>query len=137
MKEKGLKPGIIVYTSLIQVFFNLRKVDLAIETYEEIIKLNIKCKILIFELLFIFLVDHICFTKLINGSIFCGKIDLAYNFYEKSRNCNISLNDNLVKSLYQELKSYKQFDKAKTVLNNLEITGKKDNYIDKKKHTWD
>jgi len=63
------------------------------------------------------IVDHVCFTKLVNGSINCGKIELAYSFYEKSLTEKISLNVHVYKALMEELRASKIPEKAKFITN--------------------
>ena len=61
--------------------------------------------------------DHVCFTKLVNGAMNCGKIELAYSFYEKSLTEKISLNVHIYEALVEELKASKIPEKAKMITN--------------------
>ena len=61
--------------------------------------------------------DHVCFTKLVNGAMNCGKIELAYSFYEKSLTEKICLNVHIYQALVEELKSSKIPEKAKMITN--------------------
>lgn len=57
--------------------------------------------------------DHVCYTKLINGALNCGKVELANSFYEKSIVDKIVLNVHVYKSLYEEIKISKIVEKNK------------------------
>ena len=42
MKQKNLKPGVIIYTNLLQICFNMRKVDRAVILYEKMQQENVQ-----------------------------------------------------------------------------------------------
>ena len=44
MKQKNLKPGVIIYTNLLQICFNMRKVDRAVILYEKMQQENVQSK---------------------------------------------------------------------------------------------
>lgn len=119
MKQKNLKPGVIIYTNLLQICFNMRKVDRAVILYERMQQEDVQSKknTKNSKNLKYFLVDHVCFTKLVNGAMNCGKIELAYSFYEKSLTEKISLNVHIYEALVEELKASKIPEKAKMITN--------------------
>lgn len=59
--------------------------------------------------------------KLINGALSCGKVELAYSFYEKSVADNISLNSYVYKSLIEEIRISQIAGKDK-IIESLEKT---------------
>jgi len=42
MKQKNLKPGVIIYTNLLQICFNMRKVDRAVILFEKMQQENVQ-----------------------------------------------------------------------------------------------
>lgn len=44
MKQQNLKPGVIIYTNLLQICFNMRKVDRAVILYEKMQQENVQSK---------------------------------------------------------------------------------------------
>ena len=48
MKQKNLKPGVIIYTNLLQICFNMRKVDRAVILFEKMLQEKIECNIYIY-----------------------------------------------------------------------------------------
>lgn len=73
--------------------------------YEQMIKEGIK-------------LDHVCFMKLVQGCLNCGRSELAVSFLEKNIRENQVLNPEIYKKVIVELKKNKELDEDK--IENIE-----------------
>ena len=51
---------------------------------------------------YIYLVDSLCFSKLVTGALKCGRVELACSFFEKAQEQNQFLDNSLKEKLVQE-----------------------------------
>ena len=74
--------------------------------------------------------DHVCYTKIINGALNCGRVELAYSFYEKSLCDKITLNIHVYKALAEDVKNSKISEKVQLISNIEKTIEKCSNFVE-------
>lgn len=90
MKNDGIRPGLIVYTCLIQGLIKSKRIEKVEELYNEMEANNIKG-------------DAVFYNTLISGFMFNHKMDLACKISINALESNIRLNDEVCGNLLKNL----------------------------------
>jgi len=122
MKKNNVKPGMIVFTCLIQTCIRTKNIEKAIEVFDNLRK----------EKLYL---DHVIYASIIMGCLYNKKIEYAKNFLLESIDNNIKLPDYIYKkfffkvlSKYTNIKSNIKFELIEKVF--IKIKEKGSNILD-------
>jgi len=122
MKKNNVKPGIIVYTCLIQIAIRTRNICKAIDLFDALKKEKIQP-------------DHVVYASLVIGCLYNKKIECAKNFLLESIDNNIKLPNYIynrfffkVLSKYSNIKQHIKVELIEKVY--LKIKGKDNKILD-------
>jgi len=90
MKNDQLRPGLIVYTCLIQGCIKSKKIDKVVELFREMEAFNVRG-------------DAVFYNTLVSGLMFNHRMDLASEITLKTLEINIRLNEEVYSNLLKNI----------------------------------
>jgi len=92
-----MKPSFITYTSIVQVLIKTKKIQYAIDIFDEILKNKINP-------------DQVMFNVIINGCVFNGRLEDACRFLFESFKANLRLCNDVYKNIFKNLLTNRVMD---------------------------
>jgi len=90
MISEKMKPSLITYTSILQIYIKSKRIQAGIDVFDEIIKLKLSP-------------DQVMFNVIINGCVFNGRLDDACRFLFESFKHDIRLCNDVYKNVLNNL----------------------------------